>query len=304
MICPIQTSPRWPRAKKTRTEYQGASVLSGSTLVATLLIAPLIPFVALSSPQALDCPDPKVSEPVVTGWIRHDCSADGLTIQLPHDWHPIPEFAISQFGEYTSAQAPGIGRSVQFKYGFQREPIQQWFRTPYILVDIRPGRVPLRQLRNTPLAADATQHDQSGAELNALGVFRRLPVGGICLEPERQIIWLNIQHRMLDGRSARCATALFPTQQAVIQLNMYALESEAHLYLDLFEQIARAVRLDPSIAYREHPLEGWPLLDHLDWSQPIMRYIEIMVAALALALFLTSITLVLRKNRERMKSHS
>lgn len=291
------------RAKEMLAHRQPAPAFSRPTLDVTLLIASLVPIVALSSTQLFANTAPKVPE-AVSGWICHDCSGDGLAIQLPQDWHPIPEFAIGQFGEYTSAQAPGIGRSVQFKYGFQREPIQQWFRTPYALVDIRSGRVPLHQLRATPIVTDPAQKDQSGAKRGALGVFRRLPIGGICFEPERHIIWLNLQHRLPDGRSARCASALFPTQQAVIQLNMYTLESEADLYLDLFERIARSVRLDPSITYREYPLEGWPLLDRLDWSQPTMRYIEIMVAALVFVLFLTSIVLVLRKNRERMKFRS
>ena len=228
-------------------------------------------------------------------WKTYDYGADGLRLRLPGDWLPVPEAAIREFSEHASSQLPGMATKAQFKYAFQCGPISQWFRTPYILIDVRQGRPAWRQLTSlTPI-----QRPRQPTDLHqGPGIFESMPIGAIRFEREKNIVWMNLSHRLPDDRSARCASALLPTQLGVMQINMYALEEEAPKYLKLFERIALATQLDPSIAYAKYPVERLPLLNRMDWTKPGMRYAEIMVAALVIILFVSSIILVQRKNAE------
>lgn len=228
-------------------------------------------------------------------WVTHDYRADGLSVQLPVDWLPIPEFAIREFSEGRSSQLPGLTGNIQFKYAFQRGPTERWFQTPYMLIDIRQGRPSRRQLASIPVAQ---RRDEKGSP----GMVESMPVGAVHLEKEKNIVWMNLRHRLPNDRSARCVSALLPTRSGVIQLNMYAQESEAPTYLKLFEQIALRVRLDPAIAYKKYPLESLPLLNRLDWTKPGMRYAEILLVALIIALFGISIIITQRRAIEKMRA--
>lgn len=207
---------------------------------------------------------------VPADWVLNRFEADGFSIWLPPDWRRIPEArmrALNQ-GAANRALAGGQPSPSNFRCGFQEERGTGWSDFPYIIIDVRSaGRIPWRELREIPRAGGAP------------GVLASIATGQCRYDPTRAIMWMHFRNATPDGQAAVALTCVHLTQKGVVQINGYVAEGRAQEFRDLFERIATSVQLVPEVAYRTFPLESWPLLDRLDWGNPLMRYAEIGIAA-------------------------
>lgn len=208
-------------------------------------------------------------------------AADGFALRLPPRWEPVPGPLLEDMciGAGSRRFDQGVMAPIDYRCAFQEGPVRRWFGGPYLLVDVRPGRRPAwAEMAALPRLDDAALPMRPDG---ARGVFAAMTPRSVLHEPGAGVVWVSLGDGLAAAPGMGAFAAIFPTQRGVIQLDFYAPALAREAYMDLFERIARAARIDPAIRYRTCRLESVPGFSRLDWSRPGMRWCEMGLVACA-----------------------
>lgn len=183
-------------------------------------------------------------------------SPEGFTMYLPGDWVEIPNEVLNEYSEKVSQLVPQIGKQV-YDYGFQLTPVDRWMTHPYILVQVkRTGRIPEEELRKYRQINEVFSEHLGEVEKDISGILSNAKLGETLYDTENRILWISISFVLAETERVNAQIAVKLTEFGVIQMTGYATEDTFPSYQPLFQEMARQISLDNSIAYKPQQTDG------------------------------------------------
>lgn len=176
----------------------------------------------------------------------------GYSVTLPDDWVQLPYTVVSNYTRTIQKMANG-GFNESYDDGFQRSAQGQWFKYPYILVQIKEtGRVPERQLAQMKTLRSDVQRGADMAAKKLSAVVSDMSVGDTYYDATNKCILVRSTASVAGVGDIKALTCGYLTERGIIFFHCYALSGQFDDLLPVFQKLLRSVRIKDGLRYRPH----------------------------------------------------
>ncbi|MCP5048289.1 MAG: hypothetical protein GY940_14050 [bacterium] len=179
---------------------------------------------------------------------------DGFSISIPSGWTEIPRHILDQFEEGLARLTPKAPKQ-HYDYGFQMDGQGNWFKYPYILIQIKNvGRIPQRELEKLDGYSFKDDLDEHNEELSP--VMSDIQVGKMVYDKQSKMIWLRFESTVAGIGPISGISGMVLTEKGMIQVNGYSLRADFPTDSKLFRTIAMSVKPDPELVHNSNSPDG------------------------------------------------
>lgn len=192
-----------------------------------------------------------------TDFSQHIKTKDHFTIKIPLNWEEIPKATLKELSDILYQQTK---KRINYKYGFQLSS-DDWLTYPYILIDIKSGKVPPKELAEMDrlevhLDKEADMLEDAFSDSDANFSFGK-PV----YDEKNNIVWFESELSG-DGQESNALTGVVLTEKGAIQINAYSAVEDYEIYKPIFRELILNVVLDENYVYNPDSGGG----DFIDWK--------------------------------------
>lgn len=193
---------------------------------------------------------------------------DKFTIFLPSDWREIPN-EILLLASRVAEQKYNISTFSEYNYGFQLGSAIDWFDYPYILIQIKKGRIPENEFINTKNIKKDWRKAVDEIEEKLHSILSTIKTNEPIYDPYSKILWVQNEVQFENVGMVKEITGVILTEIGLIEIHCYSSAGEYNNYLPLFEKIINSIELSSDIIYVKKFSDDYPIIQNINWSKII-----------------------------------
>lgn len=161
---------------------------------------------------------------------------------LPEGWVRIPDVELQQMQQRVQGM---LHQVPTFQVGFQLANRQPWFAYPYLVVQHHPvGNASLQQISDELQRTLGTELKKANQQLRDSSLAAEGHANQVRIDSSRQVVVFPLNLTIPGDVRVSGSTFVKPGRIGAVQLNCYAVESEAADFQPQFDQIAASLAFD------------------------------------------------------------
>jgi hypothetical protein len=190
---------------------------------------------------------------------KFDYPAEKFSIEVPGDWKEIPKKALDDYLKALATVMPQAANQT-YAHGYQLASQQEWLVHPYIIIQFnnKSGRIPENELAKIKNLKEGFDKGINEVQKGLSAVVSQAKVGEPVYDPDTKILWMNISMNVQGAGVVKGLSGMHLTEEGLLCVNCYALESQFDSYAPKFEATVKSVTMDPTLKYSPRVTDTMP----------------------------------------------
>jgi len=189
-----------------------------------------------------------IAIPLIIGLYIYSVFNFDYDISLPNNWVAIPADVLEY---YVAEVSKMTGRQEKYDHAYQLSNSKDWFKLPYILVQInRDKKIPYSDIKLFELYDPNNQNYAHSSILDKTDEAHYALLSDSLYESDLNIVWYTGYFNMEGVGQVKQLIATKLTASGYIQFNCISYEKKFDKYEAVFREIVRSVQLNDNDVYQ------------------------------------------------------